>query len=195
MGKQVIITEGRLSFSALGEPEQYQGKGPFRWAATFLINPTNATKAAIDKAIEEVAEEKWAKKAKTYLPEILLDKKGCFWIDGDRKDYDGYAGNWAATAYRYEKDGRPFVLDNDTSPLYKPDGTFYEGKAGRLFDGCFVRGQIEIWAQDNDSGRGIRATLLQVQRLRKGDAFGGGSQPVAGVFDAIEDDEDDEELG
>lgn len=199
MAKQILIPEARLSFDVLGKPERYQNNpaNAARWAATFLIAYEAAVKAEIDKAIEEVAEEKWGKKAAGYLENILGDKKMSAWIDGKKKaEYDGYAGNFALTCYRYEDKGRPLVLDNDATPIYhKETNELMPGKAGRLFAGCYVRGQVEVWAQENRHGKGIRATLLQVQRLRKGDAFGGGAQPEPGVFGAIDDDEDDEAMG
>ena len=191
LGMQVPV---RLSFDDLGEPKGYQDKPPLRWASTFLVPYGSPDVKAMEALIEEVAQDKWGKKYRAILDEILVDKKGCFWIDGKRKAYDGYEGHWAATAYRYEKDGRPLVLDNDASPIYKPDNSLYEGKGGRLFGGCYVRGEIEVWCQDNSNGKGIRATLLQVQRVKKGDSFGGSSQPVAGVLNAIADDEDEESL-
>jgi hypothetical protein len=196
MGKKIFIpleAKARLSFETLGEPEQYQGKGPFRWSATFLVPYGNPTLKTVDQAIEEVAEEKWGKKYRAILDEILLDKKGCCWIDGKRKDYNGYAEHWALTCYRSQKDGRPLVIDNDGSPIYNDKNELNPGKGGRLFGGCFVRGEVEIWAQDNDNGKGIRAGLLQVQRVKKGEAFGGASAPVAGSLGAIADDDEDED--
>lgn len=195
MGKQLIIPLARLSFETLGEPEGYQGKPPRRWGATFLVPADDPAKAMIDAAIVEVAKEKWGAKFAPILAEILLDKKGCAWIDGARKGYDGYEGMWAMSAYRYEDKGRPLVLDNDASPIYKPDNSLYEGKAGRLYGGCWVRAQVELWTQDNSNGKGIRASLLQLQRIKAGDSFGGGAAPQAGVFGEVADGIDDEALG
>lgn len=199
MAKIILIPEARLSFDVLGKPERYQNNpaNAARWSATFLIAYEAAVRKEIDAAIVEVATEKWGKKATAYLEDILGDKKASAWLDGKKKpEYDGYAGNFALTTYRYEDKGRPLVIDNDTTPIYhKETNELMPGKAGRLFAGCYVRGQVEIWAQENKHGKGIRATLLQIQRLRKGDAFGGGAQPEPGVFNAIEDDEDDEAMG
>lgn len=198
MGKILIPIEAnaRLSFETLGAPADYQGDKKFRWAATFLIPADNPFKKVIDAEIRKVAEAKWGKKFEAILEDILVDKKACCWINGNKKDYNGYAGNFALTSYRYEADGRPLVIDNDQSPIYRADNTLHEGKAGRLFGGCYVRGEVEIYAQDNAKGKGIRCGLLQIQRVKKGDSFGGASQPVAGTLGAIADDEDDsDDLG
>jgi len=187
MAVKLMLPAVRGSFLVLGKPEQYQGKGPFRWSATGLV-PYNS---AIDKKVREcllaAAEEKWgAKGAKNY--EIAMaDKKACCYVDGKFKDYDGYEGHFALTAHRYQDKGRPLVKDNDTSPIYKPDDELYPGKAGRIYSGCFINLLVEFWAQDNSNGKGLRATLLGVQRVRDGDAFGGGSRPRDEDFEEVDD--------
>ena len=201
MGIKLLIpieAQARLSFETLGAPASYQNNpaNKPRWAATFLIPAGNAFKKEVDNAIEQVAQEKFGKKWRQILDEILLDKKACCFIDGNRKQYNGYEGMYALTAYRDAKDGRPLVIDNDGSPLYNSQNELNPGKGGRLFGGCYVRGEVEIWAQDDRTGKGLRAGLLQVQRVKKGDAFGGASAPTAGALAAIaDDDEDEEDLG
>lgn len=201
MGIKLFVpleAQARLSFECLGVPESYQNNpaNKPRWAATFLIPADNPFKKEVEKALQQAAEEKWGKKWQKIYDEIVIDKKGCCFIDGNRKDYNGYAGNWALTAYRDAKDGRPLVIDNDGSPLYNAQNELNPGKAGRLFGGCYVRGEVEIWAQENKNGNGLRAGLLQVQRVKRGDAFGGASAPTAGALAAIaDDDEDEEDLG
>lgn len=198
MPKTLIIPEARLSFDDLGEPKRYQDNpaNAARWASTFLVAAAADVKKQIDDAYRELAEEKWGKKGAAILESLLGDKKASAWLDGKLKpEYDGYAGNFALTTYRYEDKGRPLVLDNDGTPIFhKETNALLPGKAGRLFAGCYVRAQVELWLQENKHGKGVRATLMQVQRLRKGDSFGGGAQPEPGVFGAIEDDEDEESM-
>ena len=195
MGKILNLRDVRLSFPVLGEPERYQNKPdqPLKWSATFLISISDPQKALIDKAIEETAVEKWAAKAKIHLSNILPDPKGCCWQDGNRKVYDGYADCFALTAHRYADKGRPLIMDNDRSPIYQADNQLYPGKAGRIFGGCYVDCQVQLWAQDNTSGKGLRAELLVIQRRRKGDSFGGGAAPDDSAFESIEEGVDDEE--
>lgn len=186
---EFTFSEARASFEVLGIPESYQQdpKNPRRWSCTFLVPQGSPQAVAVLKMITEVAQAKWDKKAKLYLEDILADKKASCWVNGDKKEYDGYAGMMALTAYRYEEKGRPIVMDNDTTPIYKADGTLYEGKGGRIYSGCYVRGRVDIYAQDNKNGKGIRAELKVVQRLKNGDAFGGGTPPSADGFEAVEE--------
>jgi len=194
---EIVLPESRISFEVLGVPRSYQDNPdtPKRWGATFLVPQGSAIAQAILKTITDVATAKWDKKAKLYLEDILADKKASCWINGDKKEYDGYQGMMALTAYRYEEKGRPLVMDSDTSPIYKADGTLYEGKGGRIYSGCYVKAKVDIYAQDNKQGKGIRAELKVVQRLRNGDAFGGGTPPTADGFEAIEEGSDADDLG
>ena len=194
MGTKLMLTNVRCSFLVLGEPEQYQGKGPFRWSASALVPYDSPLKKQVDAALEACAIEKWEKKAKTVLEAVLPDPKGCCWMDGKRKDYDGYAGHFALTAHRYQDKGRPLVMDKDKSPIYKPNNEVYEGKGGVLYSGARINMQVEFWAQDNKNGKGLRATLLGVQKFGDGDAFGGGAAPQADDFGEITEGADADDL-
>lgn len=186
MAKKIMLNDVRSSFLVLGDPEQYQGKGPFRWSATALAPYNSPTVKVVMDALKEVAEEKWGKKATAYLEAILSDPKGCCWQDGKRKpDYDGFEGHWFLSAHRGQDKGRPLVMDKDKSPIYRPDNTLYEGKGGVLYSGARVNMQVEIWAQDNANGRGLRATLLGIQKMADADAFGGGAMPTDKDFGEI----------
>ncbi len=192
MGIKLMLNDVRCSFLTLGDPEYFNGQktkdtDKRRWSATALVPANSPYKAQIDKALKDAALAQWEKKWETYYENIIVDPKGCCWIDGKRKEYDGYQGHWALTAHRPEDKGRPIVFDNDKSPIYKANNEIYEGKAGRVYSGCFVNMQVEIWAQDNKAGKGLRATLLGIQRVRDGDAFGGGAAPNADDFGEIAD--------
>jgi hypothetical protein len=192
---KLMLRNVRLSFPTLGEPEQYQNKGPFRWSAAFLVPYNDPQKAAVDKLIRAIAIDKWGKKADNVLETVLTDPKGCCWMDGKRKDYEGYEGHFALSTHRPQDKGRPMVIDTDKSPIYMPDNTLYAGKAGRVYGGCYVNAQVEIWTQDNKQGKGVRATMLTIQRNRDGDSFGGGARPSADDFGEVEEGADAADIG
>lgn len=199
MGTVITLKGARASFLTLGLPEYFGGQktkpsDKARWSATALLPYNDPQIKALDAMIEEVAKAKWEKKWSSILENILGDPKASFKVDGKRKDYVGYAGNWAMTAHRNEDKGRPLVLDTDKSPIYKPTGDLYEGKAGRVYSGCYVNVQIELWAQDNPNGKAIRATLLGIQRQKDGDAFSGGSVADADAFEEITEGADADDL-
>ena len=113
MGTIVIIPKCRLSYPILGVPERYKNdpKNKPRWGANFWIPKTDlAMVAKIDQTIRDVAREKWPKTWEKVLPEILLDKKGCCWIDGKRRSEDTADDYWTIAAYRDAEKGKRHML-------------------------------------------------------------------------------------
>ena len=78
---------------------------------------------------------------------------------------------------------RPLIVDRKGAPLSQEDGI--------LFSGCYVNVLIDIWAQDNQYGKGLRAKLMGLQFVKTGEAFGGGRQANANDFGSLGDDEGD----
>jgi hypothetical protein len=191
---KMTLEKVRLSFPALAKPEDYQGDGKFKYKATFLIEAGSAQAKKVDDALAKVAADKWLKRAPAILKELLLDKKGCCWIDGSRYEYDGYAGHMKLTAMRKVDDGRPAVVDIDKSPLYQADGTPYPGKEGRIYSGCFVDALVEFYAQDSKDGKGLRCALRGVRFRKDGEAFSGASKASADEFEDLDVSEDDDGL-
>ena len=110
----------------------------------------------------------------------------CFFVDGDTKAYNGYAGNWAVTATRNQDNGAPLVVGRGgkTDIISESDGTIYSG--------CYVNGTIEIWAQDNSFGKAIRATLVNVQFVKNGESFGGAAPATAANLGDLSFEEEDD---
>lgn len=181
---KIIVRNARLAFPDLFAAVQYQGTGPFQYRSTFLIEPSNPCKALIDKTIKEVASEKWGAKAQAILNSILSTSNKCCFVNGDTKAYNGYAGNWALTSTRNQDAGAPVVVDRDKSPL--------AASSGRIYSGCYVNGTVDIWAQDNQYGKGIRATLINVQFVKNGESFGGAVAATADDLDELEFDEEED---
>lgn len=194
MSIEIFIPEARASFVQLDEPTQFTdpktGKtsGEPRWGITFLVPKDGPVAKSIRAGIEQVAIAKWGAKDGPKMIEAILSQtnKTCY-IDGKFKPkYEGYEGMMALTAYRKAKDGRPIVRDSDATDIYDANGKLNPGKGGRIYSGVFVRGKVELYASTT-GGDGIRAGLQVVQRLRQGDAFGGGAAPTADGFDAVEE--------
>lgn len=181
---KIKLVNVRLSFPALFEAEQFDGKGPFKYRAAFLMEPGSANHKAVEKGVNEVAKEEWKDKAPIILKAAAGDSKLRLIQDGDSKTYDGYAGMVVVSASRDQTKGRPLILDQrpkneDGSPniLSQTDGKPYAG--------CYVNATIELWPQNNKYGKCVRATLLAVQFSKDGDAFGAGT--TTGSPDEFED--------
>lgn len=177
---KIQLPNVRLAFAnSLFEAKQVNGEGDPRHSAVFIIDPANkALVKKIDDAILAVATEKWKDKAKGVLAD--LEKKGrvCFLkapkTNQNGEVYEGFEDTYSITA---SNKARPLVIDRDKTPLTQADG--------RPYSGCYVNGLIELWAQDNQWGRRINASLKGVQFVKDGDAFGGGTPASPDEFDDL----------
>ena len=187
MGVKLMLLDVRCAFLVLDTPEEFKaGDGKFRWSATALVPYTSPLRAQVEATMKEVAKEKWEKKWEAYYEAILADPKASCWTDGKRKsDYDGFANHFALASHRPKGKGRPLVFNQAKFPIYKADDSLCDGMGGVLYSGCFVNLQVEIWAQENSNGKGLRATLLGIKKVCDGDAFGGGAAPQADDFGEI----------
>lgn len=164
----------RLAFPVLFEPKTVNGEGKPAFSAALLIDPADAQVKAINAAIEQIAKEKWGAKADAILKTMRATDKVAL-HDGDLKSsYDGFPGNLYVSA---RSATRPLVIDKDKSPLSEQDGKPYAG--------CYVNASIELWAQDNNYGKRVNASLRGIQFFRDGDAFAGGGAASEDEFDEI----------
>lgn len=170
---KIRLSNTRISFPVLWTPESVGDDDKPAFSASFLLDPTDPQVAAIEKAIEEAAAEKWPKDHAKILAAIRKADKTCL-HDGSVKDYDGFEGKVFVSA---RNPVRPLVIDSDKSQLAESDG--------RPYAGCYVNASLEIWAQDNKWGKRVNATLLGVQFYRDGDSFGGARTGSADDFEDV----------
>lgn len=175
----VFLKNVRLAFPELYVAKQYKGEGEPKYSATFLIEPGSQNDINIQKAIAEVAAAQWGDKTAQVMKSIEGQPMKFAYLAGDLKAYDGFEGMKALSAKRKETDGVVLVLDRDMTTLTK--------ESGRPYGGCYVNARVQMWAQKNEWGNGMRATLVVVQFLNDGDSFGGAPQATAVGFEAVED--------
>ena len=174
---EVKLKDVRLSFAnALFEAQKVQGQGEAKFSASFLFPPNHPCVAEIKAAMKKAAEEKWGAKAGEVFMALKAGDKLAL-HDGDSKpQYEGYKGNLFINASNRIK---PLVIDGNLSPL--------QASSGRPYSGCYVNASIELWAQSNDFGKRINASLKGVQFLRDGQRLSGGGVASADDFEAIPD--------
>lgn len=179
----IIIRNVRLAFPDLREAVQFQGTGPFSYKATFLVTPGSDADKLILATIQKAATKKWpdAAKATAFLAQAKASgsQKFCY-VDGVTKAYDGFAGNMALSTSRPKDSGMPLLI----GPGGKDD--LLSPESGKPYGGCYVNAKVTIWAQDNEYGKAIRATLVTVQFVKDGDSFGGAAPATAEGMEAIE---------
>ncbi len=173
---KIKLENVRLAFPALFEAKTVNGEGEPAFSASFLLSPKHPAVQTLQDAFEVVGKDKWGAKWPAVKKEIQAKDRFAL-HDGDTKaDYAGFAGQMFVSA---RNKTRPLVIDRDKSPLTSADG--------RPYAGCYVHASIELWAQDNNYGKRINASLRGVQFFKDGDAFAGGGAASDDEFDSVDD--------
>jgi hypothetical protein len=184
--KVVLKQSVRGAFLNLFEAKTVGGEGEPRYSGAFPIEPGSANSKVLKDALVAVAKEKWGAKADAILKELKSKGRVCYKEEALSKDgevYDGFEGMHSLNA---SNKVRPLVVDRDKSPLTAADGKPYSGSYMFL--------SLELWAQDNQYGKRINATLKGVQFHKDGDAFGGGAPASADDFEELGVEEEEESL-
>jgi hypothetical protein len=166
MGARLAFGEGVFEKKAIaGDPTSKA-----RYGCSLLLDASNKQVAEIEALEAELClEHDWKDKTPGAAMHKTLAKKDRLALhDGDDKaKYAGFPGHKYLAP---SSDTRPTAVDRDRSPLTKDDG--------KIYSGCYVNAKVEIWVQDNNWGQRVNATLLGVQFVKDGDAFGAGSPPA-----------------
>lgn len=171
---KIKLTNVRLSFAQLFEAKTVNGEGKPAFSASFLIKPNDPQVKMINDAIDAVAKEKWAAKADATLKIMRTADKVCLHSGDLKANYDGFEGMLYVSARNAL---RPLVVDVDKTPLVAENGKPYSG--------CFVNASLELWAQDNNYGKRVNATLMGVQFYKDGESFSGGGVASEDDFDDL----------
>lgn len=173
---KVKLNDVRISFPVLWEARapSNQPNAKKKFSAAFIFPKGSPAEKAVLSAMTAVAKAKWGEKAKDVFTSLKAGDKLAL-HDGDSKATNaGYSGNMFLNA---SGELRPLVVDRNRSPLTSSDGKPYPG--------CYVNAYIQVWAQDNQFGKRINASLMGVQFLRDGERLAGGSVVTADDFEAI----------
>lgn len=172
---KIKLPNVRLSFPSLFKTEVYNEEDTGKFTATFLLDKTTHAEliAKLEAAAKSALVEKYGE------GKIPKGFKMPF-VDGDDKDYDGYAGQVSIKAASKR---RPVLYDRNKSPVVESDGVFYAG--------CYVNAVVDFWVMDNKYGKKVLCNLMGVQFSKHGDPFGSDGDDCMDDFDVIEDDGDD----
>jgi hypothetical protein len=150
------------------------GEGKEKFSVVAIFPKEHPQVAAIKAELVKVADAKWPGKGAEVLKQLAAGDRICL-HDGDAKaDKPGYEGNLFINA---SNELRPLVVGPQREPLVAADGKPYSGSYGNII--------VEFWAQDNQFGKRINASLLGVQHIKDGERLSGGGVAAADDFDAI----------
>lgn len=180
---EVLLPNVRLAFAQnIFEAGSINGSKPSFSCKGIFESGSKAEKLLLD-AQEKVATDKWGAKAPGMIKLFAKNADGVI-QDGDLKpNWDGFEGNLYVNC---NNEKRPTILDRDQTPLARSDG--------KPYGGCIVNLMVDVWAQDNQFGKKVNATLTGIQFVKDGDAFAAGAPAAdASKFPtlAVEDDDDD----
>jgi hypothetical protein len=147
---------------------------PKKYGAAFLFPPTHPCVKELGEVVVKVAQGKWGAKADEMLKMLKAGDRLPVHSGDAKATSAGYAGNLFLNAGNTI---RPTVVDGNRAPLTQNDGKPYSG--------CYVNAIIEIWAQDNQYGKRVNASLLGVQFVRDGERLAGGSVATADDFEPL----------
>lgn len=171
----------RLSYPNLFKAKGFgrKNEGTPKFSATAIIDPETRSGRdnikRLEDAIAAAKEDKWGNK----IPKIK-DDRICL-REGDRDD-DASRDMMIVAA---SNEARPTVLDQDGNEITAADDVVYAGCYGDMI--------VHIWAQDNDYGQRVNASLEGFRFREDGEPLSSRRRVTAEDFD--DDDEDDRGRG
>lgn len=148
----------RLSFSSFEETQKFKGKATDFYGCT-LIFPAVADISVLRAAVKDAAKAKFKDKARA-----LFDTKGFqpFYENSTKEKYDGFKDGGVHIGVKSKF--QPDLFDKDLTPISPSNPAIY--------DGCWVRAKLSIYAYDGKEN-GVRFGLVSLQKLADDEEFKG----------------------
>lgn len=172
--KDVRIAYAQGIFEARAAKQADGSLSKPKYGAAFLFPSTHPCVKDVATFVVKAAQLRWGAKADEMLKMLKAGDRLPVHSGDAKATSAGYAGNLYLNAGNAV---RPLILDQNKNPLVVADGKPYSG--------CYVNVFLEIWAQDNQHGKRINASLLGVQFVRDGERLAGGSTATADDFEAL----------
>jgi hypothetical protein len=177
----VVLKIVRIAFPEIYVAKPFGGTGASRCSAMFLMDPATPHGAAnisqMQKAIVQVATDKWKDKARDMVRSFAAKAELCLHEGNEKSEYEGFAGMKFVSA---SNDQPPVVVDENKRILTP------QNHQNKIYSGCYVNAQVDVWAQDNQYGKKINAKLIAVQYQGQGVAFSGGAGYDDSLFTAAD---------
>ena len=159
---RITLKNVTLSFANIFTPKAFNGGAP-RYSGSFLINKEDTENVnKVKSAIKDVIIAEW----KEDRPKFK-DNQYCL-RDGDNESWDGYQGCYFVSAGNQEK-FPPVIKDLDGTNLRQAGIDYNVGDKPQ--SGDTVNVVLDIWAQNNNYGKRINATLIGIQFVKAGKRF------------------------
>lgn len=165
MTTRIVTGEVRLSYANVWEPRSINGSDP-KYSVSILIPKTDtATIKQVEDAIEHAIQDGIGKFGGKIPPRGSLKLP---LRDGDlERDSEEYAGHYFINA---NSKMQPQIVDQNVQPIIDES---------QVYSGCYGRVSVNFYAFNTNGNRGVAAGLGNIQKLRDGEALGGGVSAVA----------------
>lgn len=175
--KKVTTPVFRVSFPQIDKPKAFGGGEP-KYSVTMLLDK-KVDGSKIKDALKKAAQDQWGSNAEKVI-KGLMGTKGWPIHDGDREKPDmmGYEGCYYVKA---SSKSQPGLIDKDKQEILDMRD---------LYAGCYARATILAYAYDNEFGKGLGFSLLNLQKISEGAKFTG-KKDAADDFDEFEDGSED----
>ena len=177
----IILKEVRLSFTqnlrTPGRPPS-DPNAKLKYGAQFIIELGSANHTALEALMKAQASVKFGANWEAMYNSIERNKKclrdGNMNLDGSGQVRSGYAGKLFVKA---NNSMAPVIVDQSGAVLAEA--------SGKPYSGCYVNVKLDVYAQNKpNQGAQVNASLLAVQFVKDGEAFGG-VPPSADGFEFI----------
>jgi Protein of unknown function (DUF2815) len=177
--KKVITPQFRVSFPHMFQPQKPMQEGAEAKYSITMLFEKSADLKAMKKAADLAGVEKWGADKSKWPKNLKTPFK-----DGDEKeDLMGYEGTTYVTARSKQMPG----LINAKKEEIIDENEFYAG--------CYARASLIAFAYETKVNRGISFALLNVQKLKDGERFGGRSTAQNDFDDVAEVETEESEQG
>lgn len=190
MSELIYLSNARLSFPHIAEPQKQQGPNGERisYNAEFILPPNDPGVAKFFEVVNSMALAKWGQNAAAILNLCQQDrKKRCFGCGEEKvnsktfQPYDGYPGMVYISAGR---NTMPQIIDANGQAVDPANTMAVQALARKMYGGCRVNAAIKPWLQENQHGRAVRCDLVAVQFYADDTPFGEGAMDASGLFGA-----------
>ena len=175
MSTRIMLKNVRLSYAHVWEPQPAKEDGREPKYATSVIIPKSDTAQIkkIEAAIEALLKAEGPAKFGGKVPPLGSLKLPL--RDGDtERDDEAYLNASSKT--------RPGIVDQNVEPILDRD---------EIYSGVYVNISIELYLFNVNGNRGVACGLGNIQKVRDGEALGGGAIKAESEFAVVDDDASD----
>ena len=174
-GDRVRTPWFRVAYPEVFEPQQYKGKGEYKYSVTMLFDEEQVDLGAM----RDLATAKIREKFGSSVPKKMWNPFRSGTEEKDNEDFEGM------TFIRASSKFSPGKIDQNCSEITDPD---------MIYSGCYMRATLSCYAFNQES-KGVAFGLQNLQLLANGQALASGATSAAKDFGAVSGDEPDENNG